>query len=173
MADSASPARASGSRLRLEPLTPRRDSARADEPSPHLLRPGLRIPALPGHEARVDAFGGEPGSLRASSSRTSVEGEPLAYALGHAARAHRHEDGKDFRKGFTIGNRTYLILAIYDGHGGAQAAEFCGANLINYIEQAALAARSFSSSSSPSSIDEIVEAVKVRVCVCAEIPGSS
>ena len=57
MADSASPARASGSRLRLEPLTPRHDSARADELSPDLLRPGLRIPALPGHEARVDAFG--------------------------------------------------------------------------------------------------------------------
>ena len=64
----------------------------------------------------------------------------MACTLGHASQALKHEDTKDYRECVLLFGRAYVIAAVFDGHGGAEAAKFCEAHMIDYIEEAARAA---------------------------------
>ena len=72
-------------------------------------------------------------------------------------RSIKFEDRKDIRDSVEFNGRSYCIAAVYDGHGGAQAADFCTAHMIGYMEEAAR-----DTPSKGSQIRDVVAACKVR-----------
>ena len=60
---------------------------------------------------------------------------PLQIMIGFSDSKLKGEDRHDVRD-IVLHGHSYKLIAIYDGHGGAQAAEYCALHLLQYIEEA-------------------------------------
>ena len=88
-------------------------------------------------------------------------GHAISCSIGHATRLLKREDTKDIREDVALNGRLYTFAAVFDGHGGAQAAEFCAQHMISYIEQAAQA-----SPSPEGQIRDLISASQVCAAKC-------
>ena len=80
----------------------------------------------------------------------------MTCTIGHAMQQLKREDTMDVRENVLLGGRTYTFVAVFDGHSGKRASEFCAENMFDYIEQAAKVMPS-----AGGQIRDVVVAVKV------------
>ena len=104
-------------------------------------------PSLAASAASAGTLNGADHSYTASetlprSQPLPSNGHAISCSIGHATRLLKREDTKDIREDVALNGRLYTFAAVFDGHGGAQAAEFCAQHMISYIEQAAQASPS-------------------------------
>ena len=138
--------------------------ARLDEPSAGPRE--LPAPAANNLAAQALAQGSTtvpPGEATNLFSLPGANGSSLPYSCGEAMRVLNGEDGKCCNARFSLAQKEFVLHAVFDGHSGGQASQFCAAHMVDYVAEAALRAHTAAGTSAEPTIAGVVEACKVRV----------